>query len=74
MIGRAADGLPLLEQRRLQLGYSRERLGAAAGGVTAGTIYRIERGQVTPHPSTLAALARALNCEIADLEEDGTPA
>ncbi len=67
---RADDPRPL-EQRRLALGYSRERLGAAAGGISSATVKRVERGLVKPHPATRAALARALGCRIADLFSDG---
>ena len=59
-----------LEQRRVALGYSRERLGAAAGGVSSATVWRIERGLVTPHHTTRLALARALRCEVADIFPD----
>ncbi len=72
-----ADLLPL-ERRRLALGLSRERLGAAAGGLGSATVRRVERGLVRPHPATLSALARALGCEVSDLlsdrEEDAGPA
>ena len=50
-----------VEQRRRAAGLSRERLGAAAGGVVSATIVRIERGAVKPHPRTLAALLAALD-------------
>ena len=50
-----------IEQRRLAAGLSRERLGAAAGGVASATIVRVERGLVNPHPRTLAALLAALD-------------
>ena len=56
----AHPGGAALEQWRLALGLSREGLGAAAGGVSSSTIRRIERGEVRPHPSTLAALLGAL--------------
>jgi DNA-binding XRE family transcriptional regulator len=61
------DGIGLLQRRRLALGLSRERLGAAAGGISSATVRRVERGLVSPHPATVAALARALNCEVADV-------
>lgn len=48
------------ESHRLALGLSREALGAEAGGISSSTIRRIERGTVSPHRSTVAALARAL--------------
>jgi transcriptional regulator with XRE-family HTH domain len=64
MIRRSADDLL---RRRLALGYSRERLGAAAGGISSATVKRVERGLVSPHPATLTALAQALGCEVSDL-------
>ena len=67
MISRAADRAAGLERRRLALGYSRERLGAAAGGISSATVRRVERGLVRPHPATRAALARALGCEVEDI-------
>jgi DNA-binding XRE family transcriptional regulator len=66
MIGRTPE-IPPLEQRRLALGYSRERLGAAAGGISSATVRRIERALVSPHPTTRRALARALSCEVEDI-------
>jgi transcriptional regulator with XRE-family HTH domain len=56
-----------LSRRRRELGWSRERLGARAGGVSSSTIKRIERHEVVPHPSTVAALAGALGCAPEDL-------
>jgi transcriptional regulator with XRE-family HTH domain len=67
MMMREGDGVGLLQRRRQALGLSRERLGAAAGGISSATVRRVERGLVSPHPATVAALARALNCEVADL-------
>lgn len=61
-----ADG-SAFERRRLALGYSRERLGAAAGGISSATVRRVERGLVNPHPSTRVALAQALGCAVADI-------
>jgi transcriptional regulator with XRE-family HTH domain len=66
MIKHRADGLEV-QRRRLALGYSRERLGAAADGISSATVRRIECGLVRPHPSTRAAIARALGCEIRDI-------
>jgi DNA-binding XRE family transcriptional regulator len=63
-------GLLPLEQRRLVAGYSRNRLGVAAGGVSSATIRRVERGLVRPHPITRVALAGALGCQVADLFPD----
>lgn len=59
-----------LRARRDALALSRERLGARAGGISSATIARIERGAVTPHPATVAALAMALGCEPDDLLEN----
>jgi Helix-turn-helix len=60
MLGRPHDG-PALERWRRALGLSREALGAAAGGIASATVRRVERSEVKPHPSTLAALVAALN-------------
>jgi len=60
--------MSVIEARRQSLGLSREALGAAAGGVSSSTIRRIERGVVQPHPSTLAALAYALDAAQNDHE------
>jgi transcriptional regulator with XRE-family HTH domain len=60
-------GLATLRKAR---GLSRERLGAAAGGVSAATIRRTERGETRPHPRTLAALAAALGCHPQELLDD----
>jgi transcriptional regulator with XRE-family HTH domain len=77
MVPRVVDGTAM-EGRRLAAGFSRERLGAAAGGVASATIVRIERGQVTPHPRTMAALLAALELEEARGQESksfaGSPA
>jgi transcriptional regulator with XRE-family HTH domain len=57
----AVDGT-VIQQRRLAAGLSRERLGAAAGGVATATIVRLEAGvTVRPHPRTLVALLAALD-------------
>jgi transcriptional regulator with XRE-family HTH domain len=56
-----------LKRRRTALGLSREALGGLAGGISSSTIRRIERDEVSPHPSTLAALAAALGCEADEL-------
>jgi DNA-binding XRE family transcriptional regulator len=72
MIEHKEDVRVSLEGRRLALGYSRERLGAAAGGLSAATVFRVERGMVAPRPATRVALARALGCRVADLFSDHT--
>ena len=56
----AAVGTAIKAQRQA-LGLSREALGAIAGGVSSSTIRRVERETVAPHPSTVAALTRALD-------------
>lgn len=68
MMPRRVDG-SALKRRRLEAGFSRERLGAAAGGIASATVVRVERGEVSPHPSTVAALAAALGCVPEDLLE-----
>jgi transcriptional regulator with XRE-family HTH domain len=71
MVAQTPDGS--LEQRRRARGLSREALGALAGGVSSSTIFRIERGQVTPNRATLALLAGALGCEGSDLTHSDAP-
>jgi transcriptional regulator with XRE-family HTH domain len=61
-----AVGSPLRE-RREALELSREALGAAAGGISSTTIWRLENGTVRPHRSTLAAIARALGVTAEDI-------
>lgn len=53
-----------LRERREALDLSREALGAAAGGISSTTIWRLENGTVRPHRSTVAALARALGVSV----------
>jgi len=67
MLIRRPDGAAL-ESRRLSLGLSREALGAAAGGLASATIRRVERGEVTPHPSTLAAMRAALRAASSEID------
>lgn len=62
----------LAELRRAR-GLSQERLGAAAGGVSAATIRRTERSETKPHPRTLAALAQALGCHPEDILIEHSP-
>jgi DNA-binding XRE family transcriptional regulator len=50
-------------------GISQAELGAYVG-VSAATIYRIERGRRVLRPSERAATARALGCSIATLRVD----
>lgn len=59
MLTHGVDGAEI-ERRRRAIGLSRERLGAAAGGIASATVVRIERGLVKSHPSTIAALLAAL--------------
>jgi ribosome-binding protein aMBF1 (putative translation factor) len=49
-----------IKARRVDLDWSCETLGRAANGISAGTIRRIEREEVRPHPATIAHLNRAL--------------
>ena len=72
MTAHVADKSPLRE-RREKLGLSREALGAAAGGVSSATIQRIEGRKVRPQRSTLAALANALDCDVATITEASGP-
>jgi predicted transcriptional regulator len=60
MMTQPCDGAALEKWRR-SLGMSREALGAAAGGIASATVKRVERGEVRPHPSTIAALVTALD-------------
>lgn len=64
---------PALERWRVSLGLSREALGAAAGGIASATIRRVEREEVRPHPSTVAALVAALNTRSAALATADRP-
>lgn len=59
-----------LQRLREERDLSREALGAAAGGISSATIARIERGQVKPFRSTVAALALALGVSTDDLKDD----
>jgi predicted transcriptional regulator len=59
MITHGVDG-NTLKRWREACGLSRERLGAAAGGISSATVKRIEQGTVRPHASTVAALTAAL--------------
>lgn len=56
---------------RERCGLSRERL-AAAAGVSATTVYRIEMGRVVPHPLTLAAIKRVLELYGEEARPDAT--
>src|ERR1017187_11032545 len=56
-----------VQRRRLELGYSRERLAVAADGIGAATVFRIEHELVHPRRVTVAAVARALRCAPDDL-------
>lgn len=48
-----------LHERRRAAGLSKERL-AQKAGISARTIYAIENNEVSPHPSTLRVLEKAL--------------
>jgi transcriptional regulator with XRE-family HTH domain len=69
MMNHEAAGAAIKARREL-LGLSREALGAAAGGVSCSTIRRVEREEVRSHPSTLAALTRALDAVDANAPSD----
>jgi transcriptional regulator with XRE-family HTH domain len=55
---------PAIKLARQSRGLSRAQLGELAGGVSAGTVGRIERSDVVPHRSTLSALVRALDEDV----------
>jgi DNA-binding XRE family transcriptional regulator len=55
-----------LAEFRLSQGLSRERL-AARAGVSARTIYNLERGRCVPQSITQTVLARALRCRVKDI-------
>ena len=56
----------LLKERRLEAGMSQRRL-AMASGVSRVRINEIENGATTIMLPTVASLATALNCKMADL-------
>lgn len=57
-----------LKELRDERQLSREALGAAAGGVSSATIFRLERGMISrPHQATLNALAAALDVEVEEI-------
>lgn len=62
-----------LKSRRLMAGLTQVAL-AAKVGVHPITMVRYETGAITPRPDTLSRLARALDCQIADIAavSDGT--
>jgi transcriptional regulator with XRE-family HTH domain len=62
MVVTGTAGLSRLRCLREQRGISRDEL-AAASGVTAGTIYNLERGRVTPNRATLIVIAAALEVD-----------
>ena len=55
-----------LAELRISQGLSRERL-AARAGISARTVYNLERGRCSPQAITQAVLARALDCRIEDI-------
>jgi transcriptional regulator with XRE-family HTH domain len=59
-----------LRTYRLAQGLSRERL-AAKAGLSARTIYGIEREGRCPNPATRVVLAAVLDCEPDDLAHNG---
>jgi transcriptional regulator with XRE-family HTH domain len=52
--------------RRLELGLTQAEA-AAMAGISREQLSKLESGQADPHLSTLAALANALCCAIADV-------
>jgi DNA-binding XRE family transcriptional regulator/ribosomal protein S27AE len=58
-----------LYTHRIAAGLSRDKL-AARAGVTAKTVFNIERGLVEPNEATLRVLAQALGCEVTDLTDE----
>lgn len=61
-----ADDVSALEAARLARGLSRERL-AAHAGLSARTIYAIERGGVCPHRATVRMLTEVLGRPASEL-------
>jgi transcriptional regulator with XRE-family HTH domain len=57
-----------LRRLRLRDGWSQLDL-AERAGVTQSTVLRLENSQVSPKPSTVRKLARALGCPSRDLME-----
>ncbi len=68
-----AHGAVGLRMRREAADLGREALGAKSGGTASVTIWRIERGEVRPHRSTLAALANVFGCTAEQLYAEPTP-
>jgi transcriptional regulator with XRE-family HTH domain len=64
-LGADVARLRTLRRRR---GWTQVQL-AAAAGVGAVTIARLETGVQTPRPSTMARIARALGVKITDVDE-----
>jgi DNA-binding XRE family transcriptional regulator len=64
-----------VKSRRLMAGMTQVQL-AAKVGVHPITMVRYETGAINPRPDTAQRLARALECQIADIASvtDGTPA
>ena len=57
-----------LRGRRLEKGWTLDQLRDAAG-ISAHALSLLERGIRQPRPSTITKLARALDCQPADLME-----
>jgi transcriptional regulator with XRE-family HTH domain len=58
----------LLAARRRAAGYSRERLGVAAGR-SLGSIAEYEKGRLSPPGDVLGVMASALGCTVDDFFE-----
>jgi transcriptional regulator with XRE-family HTH domain len=57
---------PSCKRRRIAAGLTQAQL-AARAGISNAAVHRIENGEVAASVKSLAGLARALDCEIADL-------
>ena len=66
-----ADG-PEIRRRREHNGYGLRRF-AATAGISHTHLSRVERGKRNPNPEVMAAIARTLGCDIADIETQGDP-
>lgn len=60
-----------VKSRRLMAGLTQVAL-AAKVGVHPITMVRYETGAITPRPDTVSRLARALDCQIADIARVAT--
>lgn len=58
----------LVKEIREKAGLSQNKL-AELSGVAQATLWSIEHEETSPRISTLAAIAKTLNCDISDLVE-----